>query len=436
MAGRPRNGSLRTPKPRGEFDFADHRLAIRHQRQRPVETLDLGAGDVDPVELALEGAGVGRKLDRNEGTAHGRARRRGFQLRHVEAEIAEDAAHPAHARFHAVFDRVERRHLAALDLVERGLQADQNVVDALDLGELVGLDGGDDRRARFQPRLAVRRRHEDHGVADRRRFRRARRRRIVGRGTPRRRPDRSGDAGIRNGAERGGARFQRGLAAHDLVEFLVELFLVEQLAAGGAIDFGAQFGDAVLVGVLHLGLAGDQPGQDVVAEREIGRGRRRPHAEHGHGADHDPEHHRSEPDLLAGMDQRIAVLRRRGRGRRRGLARRRAASGCPAMVMWMVLRVLGIMTGTVRHRHSRAGRTRVPYGQIYGADLTFSWLIFSEWNRSNHSARTAASTSSAWPSTLTLRQILRIRPSAPIRTVVRRMPRKVLPYMDFSPQTP
>ena len=41
-----------------ELDFADHRLAIRHQRQRPVEALDLGAGDVDAVELALEGAGV------------------------------------------------------------------------------------------------------------------------------------------------------------------------------------------------------------------------------------------------------------------------------------------------------------------------------------------------------------------------------------------
>ena len=60
-------------------------------------------------------------------------------MRHVESEIGEDAAHPAHPRFHAVFDRVERRHLAALDLVERGLQADQNVVDALDLGELIRL---------------------------------------------------------------------------------------------------------------------------------------------------------------------------------------------------------------------------------------------------------------------------------------------------------
>src|SRR5271156_3846224 len=44
----------------------------------------------------------------------------------------------------------------------------------------------------------------------------------------------------------------------------------------------------------------------------------------------------------------------------------------------MVLGILGIMTGTVRHRHSRAGRRRVPYGQNYGSDLTSSWLIFSE----------------------------------------------------------
>ena len=70
-----------------------------------------------------------------------------------------------------------------------------------------------------------------------------------------------------------------GLPPHDLVELLVELFLVEQLPAGGAIDLGAQFGDAVLIGVLHLGLTRDQPGQDVVAEREIGGGRGRPQAE-------------------------------------------------------------------------------------------------------------------------------------------------------------
>ena len=146
--------------------------------------------------------------------------------------------------------------------------------------------------------------------------------------------------------------FERGLAAHDLVELLVELFLIEQLAAGGAVDLGAQLRDAVFIGVLHLGLTGDQPGQDVVAKREIGGGRRRPHAEQHDRADNDPEHDRAEPDLLAGMHDGVAVTVDRSRLCRivGGTAGRR-----PAMIVGMV--VIGIMmTGTVRHRHSRAGR--------------------------------------------------------------------------------
>ena len=101
---------------------------------------------------------------------------------------------------------------------------------------------------------------------------------------------------------------ERGLAPHDLVELLVELFLVEQLAAGGAVDLGAQFRDAVFIGVLHFGLTGDQPGQDVVAKREIGGGRCRPHAEQHDRADNDPEHDGAEPDLLAGMHDGVAVI--------------------------------------------------------------------------------------------------------------------------------
>src|SRR5439155_881496 len=45
----------------GEFDLADDGLAIGHQRQGPVEPIDMGAGYVDPVELALERAGLGRR---------------------------------------------------------------------------------------------------------------------------------------------------------------------------------------------------------------------------------------------------------------------------------------------------------------------------------------------------------------------------------------
>jgi len=131
--------------------------------------------------------------------------------------------------------------------------------------------------------------------------------------------------------------------------------------------------------------------------------------------------------------QRIAGL---GTWCGRSMPRGRAANGCPVVVMRMVLGVLGILTGTVRHRHSRAVPTGDRDGQARARDLTVSWLIFSEWTGLNYSGRTCANTSSAWPSTFTLRQILMIRPSVPIRKVVRRMPWKVLPYIDFSPQTP
>ncbi len=70
MHGRPaKERIVADPEAGSEFDFANHRLAIRHQRKGSAETLDLGAGDVDPVELALESAGVGSKFDRDVGTA-------------------------------------------------------------------------------------------------------------------------------------------------------------------------------------------------------------------------------------------------------------------------------------------------------------------------------------------------------------------------------
>ena len=70
--------------------------------------------------------------------------------------------------------------------------------------------------------------------------------------------------------------FQRRLPAHDLLELLLELLLVEQLPAGDAVDLRAKFGDAVLVGELLLLLPRDQPRQHVVVEGEIGPGRKRP----------------------------------------------------------------------------------------------------------------------------------------------------------------
>src|ERR1700722_5196449 len=44
------------------------------------------------------------------------------------------------------------------------------------------------------------------------------------------------------------------------------------------------------------------------------------------------------------------------------------------------------MTRTIRHRHSRAGRTRVPYGQNDGGDLTLLWLIFRKERQKSEAA--------------------------------------------------
>ena len=55
---------------------------------------------------------------------------------------------------------------------------------------------------------------------------------------------------------------------------------------------------------------------------------------------------------------------------------------------------------------------------------------------SRHSARAAASTSSTWPGTLTLRQTRRMAPLPSIRKVARSIPMYVRPYMLFSTQVP
>ena len=118
--------------------------------------------------------------------------------------------------------------------------------------------------------------------------------------------DRAGRGRIGNAAQRRRVRFQRGLAAGKLLELSLELLLVEQLPAGGAIDLRAQFGEAVFVGELLLGLTRDEPSEHVVAEREIGRGRGRPARHDNDRPDGNPERHRAEPDLSPRVGDRIA----------------------------------------------------------------------------------------------------------------------------------
>src|SRR3569833_261878 len=108
-----------------------------------------------------------------------------------------------------------------------------------------------------------------------------------------------------------------------------------------------------------------------------------------------------------------------------------------APVVSVVLGILGILAGTVRLRHSRAGPDHVFLTASLGrGDLTCAWLILSQASALCWMLCAAASTASAWPSPFTLRQILAMRPSRPIRIVLLMMPRNLRPYKVFSPQAP
>ena len=98
---------------------------------------------------------------------------------------------------------------------------------------------------------------------------------------------------------------QRSLAPQQVLKFLLELLLIEQLPTRGAIEPGAQFGDAVFVGVLLLGLSGEQAAKHVVAECKISGGGQRPTGHDHHGADSNPERDRSESNLPSRVGNRI-----------------------------------------------------------------------------------------------------------------------------------
>src|SRR5258708_4885601 len=83
--------------------------------------------------------------------------------------------------------------------------------------------------------LALRRRHQDDGVVDRRGlWRRCGRKNL--RRSALRRLDRAGRRVVRQGGERGRAGFEQRLAARDLVELAFHLLLIEQLTAGEPVD--------------------------------------------------------------------------------------------------------------------------------------------------------------------------------------------------------
>src|SRR5262249_46537731 len=163
--------------------------------------------------------------------------------------------HAPRLRIVIVSDRVDHRRLALLEAIERGLQAGNDAADAVRaFGENAGarIDGG-----------AIEREDESSLVAGcfRRRCPRLAPPAPARPPPARRRPERAGH--VAEAVERGGTRLQRRLPAQNLIELLLVLLLVEQLAARKAVDPGAQLGDAILVGESNLRLACDQPGEYV-----------------------------------------------------------------------------------------------------------------------------------------------------------------------------
>ena len=94
-----------------------------------------------------------------------------------------------------------------------------------------------------------------------------------------------------------------GLPAHDLLDLLLDLLLLEHVAARHPVDLGAHLGDAVLISGLHLRLLRDHPREHVVLEGEIGGGHHAPTRHDHEGADTGPECHRPEADLAATMTE-------------------------------------------------------------------------------------------------------------------------------------
>src|ERR1700722_1906918 len=110
-----------------------------------------------------------------------------------------------------------------IDSIERSFDATEFRTD---IGVLeIALATGHARR--FQRAAAIERLRAQQGVADRRGL-------LAGIGHVG--FERSGSRRIGNAAERSGVRFKRRLTTQQFLEFLVELLLIKELAAGGAID--------------------------------------------------------------------------------------------------------------------------------------------------------------------------------------------------------
>jgi hypothetical protein len=114
------------------------------------------------------------------------------------------------------------------------------------------------------------------------------------------------------------------------VNLALEGILIEQLAAGHAVEFRARLGQAILVGVLHLGLARRQRAEHRIVKRQIKRRRAAPDEGDRDQRNQRPQRRRAERDGAdaVGAGARKEILQPEPFRRRGGNSRHRAPIRC------------------------------------------------------------------------------------------------------------
>ena len=253
-----RNGSHAHAEAGRQIDLAHDRLSHRHGAERAGQPVDVGAGDVDAVELALEGAGILAQRQRHERSADAcdlqrRPRFSWHPCRDRSARRGCGCALESKRSSSVLRVAVCRDSTRSSEACSRASAPSTPTpwpwLRCSDPPAFDGSSRDSSRASRSGGAVKITVSLIGEALGGLRRLG------VVGH---RRRAalDRAGRGRIGDAGKRRGPRFQRRLPAHDLLELLLELLLVEQLPAGDAVDLSAKFGDAVLVGELHAPSAG------------------------------------------------------------------------------------------------------------------------------------------------------------------------------------
>ncbi|MGZ8396450.1 MAG: hypothetical protein ACXW3X_07830 [Rhodoplanes sp.] len=100
------------------------------------------------------------------------------------------------------------------------------------------------------------------------------------------------------------------MSTKNLVERLLDLLMVQELARRYPIDLRAHFCEAIFIGNLQIGLADDKLRDDLVMKGEVGRSDDRPAGHDHQRADDRPERDRTEAELTPRTGEHVTSGRR------------------------------------------------------------------------------------------------------------------------------